>query len=68
MLSVMKHGKKKACVEGHKVTNRTSWKQFNWKLRMIYFRAPLIPSNYDRSRTNVSWRDSEQVGLHTHTF
>ena len=56
------------CEEGHKITSSPMWKEFNWKLKMRYFRTPTITSKFDRSKTNLCWRECHQIGDHTHIF
>lgn len=56
------------CERGHKITNSPSWKEFNWKIKMRYFRTPLIVSKYNGALTNLCWRDCKQIGDHTHIF
>lgn len=44
------------------------WKEYNWKLKMRYFRTPTITSEFDNSRTNLCWRECHQIGDHTYIF
>lgn len=38
------------CEEGHRVTNSPLWKEFNWKLKMRYFRTPLLVAKFDKAK------------------
>lgn len=57
-----------ACEVGHKITNSPLWKEFNWKLKMRYFRTPFMISKFDKNITDLCWRDCKQIGDHTHIF
>lgn len=56
------------CEEGHKITSSPMWKEFNWKLKIRYFRTPSIISKFDSSKMNLCWRECHQIGDHTHTY
>ena len=56
----------RACEKGHKISNSPIWKEFNWKLKMRYFKTPMITSKYDRNMSNQCWRNCKQVGDHTY--
>ena len=45
------------CEEGHKTTSGPMQKEFNWKLKMRYFRTPSVISKFDGSKTNLCWRE-----------
>lgn len=46
---------------GQEVTNSPRWKEFNWRLKIRNFRTPLV-------KTNLCWRDCQQVGDHAQIF
>lgn len=56
------------CEQVHKVTHSPVWKEFNWKLKMRYFKTPSVTSKYDKNNTNVCWRKCKQIGDYTHIF
>ena len=33
-----------SCEQGHRVTSSPNWREFGWKIKMRYFRTPLITS------------------------
>lgn len=53
--------------QGHKVTNSLSWREYGWKLRMRYFRTPLVSSKWGNV-SPVCWRGCGSLGDHTHIF
>merc|ERR1712035_181329 len=54
-----------SCREGHKITSCPIWREFDWKVRMRFFRTPLITSK-SCGTTDQCWRGSGLVGDHTH--
>lgn len=56
------------CEQGHKVTHSPVWKEFNWKLKMRYFKTPAVTSKYDKNNSNLCWRNCKQIGDHTYIF
>lgn len=56
------------CEEGHKISSSPIWKEFNWKVKMRYFRIPSITSKFGSSKTNLCWRDCHLIGDQTHIF
>lgn len=41
------------CEEGHKITSSPMWKEFNWKLKVRYFRTSSITSKFDSSKKGI---------------
>ena len=56
------------CEQGHKVTHSPVWKEFNWKLKMRYFKTPSVTSKYEKNNSNLCWRNCKRIGDHTHIF
>uniref|UniRef100_A0A3P8TVH1 Reverse transcriptase domain-containing protein n=1 Tax=Amphiprion percula TaxID=161767 RepID=A0A3P8TVH1_AMPPE len=56
------------CDSGHKITNSPMWKEFNWKIKMRYFKTPSIISTFDKRNNNLCWRNCGKIGDHTHIF
>ena len=56
-----------SCREGHKVTNSPTWREFEWKVKMRFFRTPLVASKF-RDTLDQCWRGCGWVGGHTHMF
>ena len=56
------------CEQGHKVTHSPVWKEFNWKFKIRYFKAPSVTSKYDKNNSYLCWRKCKQIGDHTHIF
>lgn len=56
------------CESGHKLTSSPTWKEFNWKLNVRYFKTPFIISKFDKTKTNLCWRQCGHIGDHTHVF
>lgn len=52
---------------GHKVTNSLNWREYGWKLRMRYFRAPFVTSKWSNNSSDC-WRGCGLLGDHTHIF
>ena len=56
-----------SCEQGHKVTSSPNWREFGWKIKMRYFRTPLITSKWSNTSAQC-WRGCGKVGDHTHIF
>lgn len=54
--------------EWHKCLNSPNWKEFSWKLRMRFFKTPLIVSSYDHNTSALCWRNCGQIGDFSHIF
>lgn len=52
----------------HKCLSSPTWKEFSWKLRMRYFRTPLIISSYDKRCSSLCWRGCGLIGDLSHIF
>lgn len=59
---------KLVCEQGHRVTHSPVWKEFNWKLKMRYFKIPSVTSKYDKNNKNLCWMKCKQIGDHIHIF
>lgn len=57
---------REVCESGHKLTNCPIWKEFNWKIKMRYFKTPSITSTFDERNNNLCWRNCGKIGDHTH--
>jgi len=44
------------CGQGHKIPHSPVWKEFNWKLKMRYFKTPSSISKYDKNNSKLCWR------------
>ncbi|MEQ2273730.1 hypothetical protein XENORESO_008121 [Xenotaenia resolanae] len=55
----------RVCENGHKIIHSPGWKEFDWKLKMRFFKLPFSISKYDRSATNLCWRNCNQIRDHT---
>lgn len=53
-----------ACKRGFKITNSPTWKMFNWKVRIRFFRTPSNIFNHDNTKMNLCWRICKQIGDH----
>ena len=42
------------------------WKEFDWKVKIRFFRTPLKVSMFKDNATNKCWRNCGMVGDHTH--
>lgn len=60
-------GWEQSCREGHKVTNSPTWREFEWKIKMRFFRTPLVSSKFGDTLGHC-WRGCGLVGDHTHIF
>ena len=56
-----------SCEQGHRITNSPNWREFGWKIKMRYFRTPLIMSKWSNTSAQC-WRGCGKVGNHTHIF
>ena len=56
-----------SCEQGHRVTSSPNWKEFGWKIKMRYFRTPLVTSKWSNTSAHC-WRGCGKVGDHTHLF
>ena len=56
-----------SCEQGHRVTSSPNWREFGWKIKMRYFRTPLITSKWSNTSAQC-WRGCGKVGDHTHIF
>ena len=56
------------CENGHKLTSSPTWKEFIWKVNLRFFKTPLIISKFDKTKTNLCWRQCGQIGDFTHIF
>ena len=56
------------CENGHKLTSSPTWKEFIWKVNLRFFKTPFIISKFDKTKTNLCWRQCGQIGDHTHIF
>lgn len=54
-------------LEGHKITNSPTLREFEWKTKIRFFRTPFITSKFGKS-SNQCWRSCGGVGDHTHIF
>lgn len=58
----------KACENCHKTTNSPVWNEFGWKVIMRFFKTPCVIFNFDKSKSNLCWRNCNCVGDHSHIF
>ncbi len=56
-----------ASLEGHTVTNSPTWKEFEWKVKMRFFRTLLVSSKFGGTSGHC-WRGCGLVGDHTRIF
>lgn len=51
-----------------KCLSSPTWKEFGWKLRMRFFRIPIVISKYDNKSNALCWRQCGLVGDFSHIF
>ena len=56
------------CARCHSGIQSQLWKEFDWKVKMRFFRTPLTACPYKENSTNKCWRNCDMVGDHTHIF
>ncbi len=56
------------CASCHKGISSQIWKEFDWKIKMRFFRVPLVVAKFDSSRLAQCWRDCGEVGDYVHIF
>ena len=57
-----------AWVSWRKCLSSPSWREFSWKLRMRFFRTPLVISGFDKKASPLCWRGCGLVGDFSHIF
>uniref|UniRef100_A0A087YQ60 Reverse transcriptase zinc-binding domain-containing protein n=1 Tax=Poecilia formosa TaxID=48698 RepID=A0A087YQ60_POEFO len=58
----------KAWDSWHKCLNSPNWREFSWKIRMRFFRTPIVIASYDNNASNLCWRKCGQIGDFSHIF
>ncbi len=57
------------CEGCHKGINSQLWKEFDWKVKNLYFNTPYVISTYVKELSVVlCWRKCGKIGDHTHIF
>ena len=56
------------CTACHRGIGSQLWKEFDWKVKVRFFRTPLVTSTFKNSSGNKCWRNCGMVGDHTHVF
>ena len=56
------------CTGCHGGLQSQLWKEFDWKVKMRFFRTPVTASPYKPNSTNMCWRNCDMIGDHTHIF
>ena len=56
------------CSRCHMGVGSQVWKEFDWKVKIRYFRTPLVACVFKDNSTNKCWRNCGMVGDHTHIF
>ena len=56
------------CTACHKGVGSQMWKEFDWKVKIRFFRTPLKVSMFKNNATDKCWRNCGMVGDHTHIF
>ena len=52
----------------HKCLSSPTWREFSWKLRMRYFKTPLVIAKYDKKYSPLCWRGCGLIGDFSHIF
>ena len=55
-------------VSWHKCLSSPTWREFSWKLRMRYFKTPLVIAKYDKKYSPLCWRGCGLIGDFSHIF
>ncbi|KAF7646198.1 hypothetical protein LDENG_00191690 [Lucifuga dentata] len=58
----------RAWVAWHKCLSSPTWTEFGWKLRMRFFKTPLVIANYDNKSNPLCWRGCGLMGDFSHIF
>lgn len=58
----------KTCLASHKGIGSQMWKEFDWKVKLRFFRTPLKVSRFSNTAPNTCWRNCGMVGDHAHIF
>lgn len=56
------------CSKCHRGVGSQLWKEFDWKVKVRFFRTPLQVSIFNIGGINKCWRNCGMVGDHTHIF
>ncbi len=57
------------CASCHKGISSQMWKEFDWKMKMRFFRVPLVVAKFDSSSQLAQcWRGCGDVGDYVHIF
>ncbi len=57
------------CASCHKGISSQMWKEFDWKMKMRFFRVPLVVAKFDSSSQLAQcWRGCGEVGDYVHIF
>ncbi len=57
------------CASCHKGISSQIWKEFDWKMKMRFFRVPLVVAKFDSSSQLAQcWRGCGEVGDYVHIF
>ena len=59
---------KEICVKCHGVIQSQLWKEFDWKVKMRFFRTPKTACPYKENSDDKCWRNCNMIGDHTHVF
>ena len=52
----------------HKCLGNSTWREFSWKLRMRYFKTPIVIAKYDKKYSPLCWRGCGLIGDFSHIF
>lgn len=54
--------------EWHKCLNSPNWREYSWKLRMRFFKTPIIMASYNNNVSALCWRKCGQIVDLSHIF
>ncbi|KAJ0059923.1 hypothetical protein NL108_015598 [Boleophthalmus pectinirostris] len=54
--------------EWQKCLSSQNWREYSWKLRMRFFKTPIITATYNRDISALCWRKCGHIGDFSHIF
>lgn len=51
-----------------KCLSSPNWREFSWKIRMRFFRTPIVIANYNSKASDLCWWGCGQIGDYSHIF
>ena len=54
-------------LNGHKLTSSPTWREFEWKTKIRFFKTPRMLARYSNT-SDLCWRECGKIGDHTHIY